>query len=313
MGRKRNGEFSVDRATLSNFSERRQLLKLLLGIIFYPAAIAQASSRESAKYSVYWLNLGDGIVNSPAGTVVSKGPPGSLMKLVAAAALMEENLPPAFRTIDCRGTIVVNGRRYSCLHPHGRVSLTTAIGQSCNVFFAKAAGYLHLTTFFHYLKVLGIPRPQAGKQAASRQSFASLDYVLGLAPGFELSSLQILQLVGQIATRGKMPPVRSVDQPERGTDRATVSFADHTWNVLQEGMKLAGRSGTAKNLDPENKLHVAVKTGTTLHGEKFQSWLAGYFPYEAPKYLFCIRANVGASYDKAIPIARRFLFGRTWS
>src|SRR6516162_2760713 len=109
MGRKRNGEFSVDAATLSNFSERRQLLKLLLGIIFYPAAIVAASGKESSKYSIYWLNLSDGIVNSLDDTLVSAGPPGSLMKLVAAAALMQENLPPARKTVDCRGTIVVNG------------------------------------------------------------------------------------------------------------------------------------------------------------------------------------------------------------
>jgi cell division protein FtsI/penicillin-binding protein 2 len=310
MGRKRNGEFSVDAATLSNFSERRQLLKLLLGIIFYPAAIVAASGKESSKYSIYWLNLSDGIVNSLDDTLVSAGPPGSLMKLVAAAALMQENLPPARKTVDCRGTIVVNGSRYSCLHPHGRVSLTTAIGQSCNVFFAKAARYLPLATFFHYLKAFGISRLQVEGAGLRRSSSDSLEYVLGLARGFELSSLQILQLIGQIATRGKMPPVRSAKQQ---TGRTTVAFADHTWNVLQEGMKLAGRSGTAKNLDPENKLHLAVKTGTTLHGEKFQSWLAGYFPYEAPRYVFCLRANVGASYDQAIPIARRFLFGRTWS
>lgn len=317
MGRKRYGEFSVDQATPSNFSERRQILKLLVGIIFYPVTIVSASDKGIGKYDIYWLKLSEGVIESLDETGISTGPPGSLMKLVAATALMENNLPPARSTIDCRGTIVVNGKRYSCLHPHGRVVITTAIGQSCNVFFAKAARFLPLSTFFHYLKKFGIsppdPKPSNAMDRSRMQSLDSLEYILGLAPAFEVSSLQILQLVGQIASRGKMPPVQSASHPELRSTPNIINFADHTWNVLQEGMKLAGRSGTAKNLDPNNKLHLAVKTGTTLHGEKFQSWITGYFPYEAPKYVFCLRANVGASYDRAIPVARRFLFGRTWS
>jgi cell division protein FtsI/penicillin-binding protein 2 len=312
MGRKRNGEFSVDDAPPPNFSERRWFLKLLVSIIFYPVALEKTVAIESSDYSVYWLKLGDGAVNSSGGTSIAEGKPGSLMKLVAAAALIEENLPASRKIVDCRGAIVVNGKRYCCLHPHGRVSLTTAIGQSCNVFFARAARELHLSTFMHYLEMFGIRPLESRKPGSRRSASASVEYVLGLANGFELTSLQIIQLVALIATRGKMPPVHLAQQEGRQGISQAVHFADHTWNVLQEGMKLAGRSGTAKNLDPGNKLHLAVKTGTTIHGQKFQSWVAGYFPYESPRYVFCLRANVGTSYDQAIPLARGFLFAKTW-
>jgi cell division protein FtsI/penicillin-binding protein 2 len=128
----------------------------------------------------------------------------------------------------------------------------------------------------------------------------------------EATSIQILQMVALIAGRGRIPPMHPAVGvlPKRSV--VEVHFGEHTWNVLQEGMKIAVRSGTAKNLDQDDKLHLAVKTGTTEHGRKFQSWLAGYFPYDSPRYAFCLRANVGTSYEQAVPLARNILFNRTW-
>ena len=291
-----------------NFSERRHFLKLLLGIIYCPVA-PLAMARQKSSHTVCWVHLGDGTVEGLENEFKATGPPGSLMKLVAAAALLEENLPGARRTIDCRGTVIVNHESYSCLHPHGRICLTEAIGQSCNVFFAKAAQEINLPCFHRYLAKFSLI-PAAASLPPGRA--CSVDYVLGLAKGFETTSLQILQLVAAIALRGRIPPMHLARETKQLSSGRTIDFADHTWNVLQEGMKIAARSGTAKNLDQGNKLHVAVKTGTTLHGQKFQSWLAGYFPYEEPRYAFCLRANVGTSYGEATPLARQFLFSKNW-
>lgn len=291
-----------------NFSERRHFLKLLLGIIYCPVA-PFAIARQASSYSVCWLHLGDGTVEGLENELQAKGPPGSVMKLVAAAALLEENLPAARRTIDCRGTVIVNHESYSCLHPHGRICLTEAIGQSCNVFFAQAAQDINLPCLLAYLAKFSLAPAMA---SISGGRSCSVDYVLGLAKGFETTSLQILQLVAAIALRGRIPPMHLVREAKQCSPGKTIDFTDHTWNMLQEGMKIATVSGTAKKLDPGNKLHVAVKTGTTLHGQKFQSWLAGYFPYEDPRYAFCLRANVGTSYGEATPLARQFLFGKNW-
>jgi len=147
---------------------------------------------------------------------------------------------------------------------------------------------------------------------AERYRFNSIEYVLGLSQRLEnITSLQLLQLVSLIARRGEAS-VWLDHKLRQNLNIKDVQLSEHTWNVLQEGMKYACRNGTAKGLDPENKLRLAVKTGTTQEGNKFQSWLAGYFPYDSPRYVFCLRAHSGTSYEEAVPLAHNFLFGQNW-
>lgn len=295
-----------------SLSDRRQFLKLVLGIFSYSLGTEVTAENNQSSYFA-WLNLANGESLFPPGGNLAKGPPGSLMKLVATCATLELRLPAAVKTIECCGHILVNGRQYSCRFSHGRVNITEALGQSCNVFFARAAEDLSLSTFLRYLSVFGIDSISSRqKQVQDQHNQSSLDYVLGLAGGFELTACQILNLVAIIAFRGKMIVLPKAESQEQQSLISPAEISQHTWNVLAEGMKAAGRSGTAKYLDPENKLHLAVKTGTSVRGKKFQSWLAGYFPYDAPRYAFCLRAFSGTSYDQAVPLARHFLFSKSW-
>jgi cell division protein FtsI/penicillin-binding protein 2 len=82
--------------------------------------------------------------------------------------------------------------------------------------------------------------------------------------------------------------------------------------MLQQGMQLAVRLGTAKQLDVENRMRIAAKTGTTPHGKTFQSWITGYFPYDKPRHAFVLRSSVGTSQDQAVPLAHKFLFATQW-
>jgi cell division protein FtsI/penicillin-binding protein 2 len=70
--------------------------------------------------------------------------------------------------------------------------------------------------------------------------------------------------------------------------------------------------GTAAKLDPENKMHIAAKTGTSPDGNKFQSWIIGYFPTDNPKHAFCLNSLAGNSQEAAVPQAHKFLFATTW-
>ena len=64
-------------------------------------------------------------------------PPGSIFKLVTAAALIENDMAD-FETT-CTGSTVVNGKEIACTGEHGHVDLAGAIEHSCNVYFAQAA------------------------------------------------------------------------------------------------------------------------------------------------------------------------------
>ncbi len=293
-------------------NSRREFLSLLLATLCCP--IGQNGNAKTSEHErFYFAKLSSGIIYLPNTSPIDYGQPGSLMKLVAAAAIVEQHLPSAYRTIDCKGAIIMNGQKFTCRHVHGHLGLVQAIAQSCNVFFCHASKELSKDCFIHYLKNFGLTQSLPASLLENKNpKLKSIDFILGTAPEFELSAIQILQMTSLIANRGKLTPASFYGKSDRITPILDPHFSEHTWNMLQQGMQMACQRGTAKNLDPQNKLHIAAKTGTTVHGYTFQSWLAGYFPYEAPRYAFCLRAKVGTSYDQAIPLARQALFERSW-
>ncbi len=298
----------------SNSTGRRAFLKSLLGlgsVLETPSALAHPQPEGS----FYWADLKSGQVGFPTGTSVKQALPGSIMKLVAAAAIREHNLLPANDKLECVGSVSINRKKYCCQLAHGKVSLTEAIGQSCNCFFAQAAEHLNPAVFLETARRLKLDQPVAHRQSAAFPKVptaSAQDYVLGLAADLELNALQLMQLVAMIALKGHIPAMHSAEDPVQSTVTMDEPFAAGTFAVLHQGMHLACTGGTAKQLDPENRLHLAAKTGTTPHGSKFQSWIAGFFPYEAPRHVFCARATNGTSQDQAVPLARKYLFATEW-
>lgn len=291
---------------------RREFIAALFAAPLLSNTLTAKADNISVHEHFYCADLKRGTVVLPKEHLIDKGKPGSLMKLIAATAILEENLPASIQAVDCRGSIIVAGQRYICRYPHGRLTLTEAIGQSCNVFFAHSSTQLNSQCFLHYLKKFGLGSTDSSK-LARHSTESSIDLILGLADGFELSAMQILQMITSIATRGKLTQLCAHDNAKQNIVIPGVILHEHTWDVLNTGMQIACERGTAKKLDPQNKLHLAAKTGTTIHGKTFQSWLAGYFPYESPRYSFCLRAKVGTSYDQAVPIAREILFSKSWT
>lgn len=71
---------------------------------------------------------------------VGQYPPGSIFKLITAAAIIDEGMTDF--TVDCEGGIEIAGQEITCWSEHGKIGLTGAIEHSCNVYFAEAARVL---------------------------------------------------------------------------------------------------------------------------------------------------------------------------
>ncbi len=279
---------------------RREFLSLLLALF---CSMRVKSSLANGKFQghYYFCDLKTGLVERSDADLVS-GKPGSLMKLVIASAFSECKLPAAHQSIICNGTTVVDGERFSCRAAHGKVDLSLALGYSCNVFFASTVRQLNVQNLSLYMERFGL---KVSGKLLHRNSLSTRNFVnfaLGLSDAIQVDGVQIVKAISLIALKGKLPN----GSPE-------ISFSERTWEILQGGMRLAVRKGSARNLDPEDKLHIAAKTGTSTQGENFQSWIAGFFPYEKPRYVFCIRAPFGTSWDAAVPLARQFLASRNWN
>lgn len=300
----------------SNFTGRRQFLKSLLGL----SGVVEASRAEAKVASLpagyfYWADLKAGQVGFPTGTSAEPGPPGSVLKLVSAAAMRDKNVFPANQTFECGGTIVLNKKNYSCRVAHGRLTLTQAIAHSCNVFFAQAAERVSAEMVLDYARRFGLDKSAAGYPSGpfpDKATAGAQSYVLGLCQDLKPQGLQILRMVALIATRGCLPCLHSAESPYPGGQPFRLQLSAATWSVLTQGMHLACREGTARELDPSDRLRVAAKTGTAPYGKTFQSWVAGYFPCDAPRYAFCARALNGTSQEKAVPLARKYLFSTEW-
>jgi cell division protein FtsI/penicillin-binding protein 2 len=237
------------------------------------------------------------------------------MKIVATAAFAEERLVSLRETVDCVGKLSLKHQDVVCQYPHGRLTLEQALGKSCNVFFATMSARLHGDIFGRYAESFGLNAAVAKRDPGlfpKKFDEQSINYVLGLAEDLQPNALQLMRLSALVATRGRVPYMHSAEDLDEHEPPFELTLSDLTWKQIADGMQLCVRGGTAKQLDPENRLHIAAKTGTAQHGTKFQSWITGYFPIENPEHAFCVWSPNGTSQDAAVPFAKKVLLSTTW-
>ncbi len=296
---------------------RRRFLKSLLGLGGGGASAESAVQAKSVKEDkshtggmLFWTFLKTGNVGFPGGLQIPHERPGSIMKIITAAALLNEGLLSHQELFDCTGSVKVAKpgepqQTTSCPGPHGQVNLETAIGLSCNCYFAHNSLKLTSATIIGYASKFGLDKPAAGfAPGAFPKSPKStlVDYAIGLASDMQPNALQLMRLSALIAQNGVITPLKNMmGEPDPAFK---LELKDNTFHHIQKGMQLVSEKGTGKNLDPSHKLLIACKTGTIPHGQKFKSWITGYFPYNNPDHAFCLYAPSGRSVESAIPQAR---------
>lgn len=301
----------------ANCIGRRGFLRSLFGVgtVVENNALA-ANAKPVGRF--FWADLRTGQVGFPSGFNIGNAQPGSLMKLVAAAALLEEALITPNETVECKGTTVIDKEKIVCQGAHGQVNVAHALAKSCNVYFAEMSKRLHAAVFLDYGRRFGLNKDVAklpsGPFPLKPSHSESLHYVLGSTDDLRPQAIQILRMTALIANRGHIVHLHSADDPDPNAPPFELHLKDETWTQLQRGMEFAVSEGTCKKLDPEKKMHICAKTGTVKHGAKFQSWVTGYFKAEAEKpiYAFCVLSPSGISVDAAVPVAHDFLHATTW-
>ncbi len=299
--------------------DRRGFIRSLFGITGV-LPVAQQMAEARGQVSFFWCNLNNGQVGFPTGLSVPTERPGSIMKLVAAAALIDEGLYHGNEKYQCTGTYTIGKEAVHCQNAHGKIDLTQAIGKSCNIFFAQATKHLTARAFLDKARQFALDKPCAGTASGAfptePSQSGSLHYVLGLAPDLTPSALQLMRLAALvgIAPGAALAPLHSAENLDlKAKEPLFVSpLTALSHKVLADGMRLSATAGTAKKLDEGDKLKVAAKTGTTPHGNKFQSYVIGYFPYDKPAHAFVLYAPSGTSQDSAVPKARGYLMSTTW-
>ena len=88
-------------------------------------------------------------------------PPGSVFKIVTAAAGLEEGVITPDATIDCHGYFKLGKKNYRCWRKggHGRMDLRNAIIQSCDVYFYTVGFRLGIDRLSRYAFGFGLGSP----------------------------------------------------------------------------------------------------------------------------------------------------------
>lgn len=107
--------------------------------------------------------------------------PGSVFKLVTAAAVLEEGCFTLQSTFNCPGYIVVSGQRYRCNHTdgHGVMNMTLSMMNSCNPAFITMGQKLGAQKFSRYFEAFGLTQKTGIDIPGESTSYYHLENKMG--------------------------------------------------------------------------------------------------------------------------------------
>lgn len=233
--------------------------------------------------------------------------PGSTMKVVTAAAALEEDVVDPEEMIDCEGgEYRFGGHVVRDEHPAGELDFRQSLEQSSNIAFAKIASRIAPPRFYKYVRdfgfgiISGVDLPGEAKGEVKKpdefkegtQEFMAFGYQLAVTP------LQLVCAYAAIANGGVMMKPHLLKKrldrngeviEEIGAQEIRRVVSRETADTL--GAMLVGvvEKGTGKAARIEG-LRVAGKTGTAQQitggfysKEKYNASFVGFFPADDPK------------------------------
>jgi penicillin-binding protein 2 len=269
--------------------------------------------------------------------------PGSTVKpFIAIGALNEKIISPG-ETIISTGSISITNPYFPDQKTifrdwkaHGPVDMRKAIAVSSNVYFYEiGGGYkgregLGIARIEKYMRLFGfgqkvgitlsteqegiIPTPAWKAEHFKDGTWRvgdTYNTVIGQY-GVQVTPLQEVRAVAAIANKGKLFTPTIVKLKEKSQPSFIKIPVDQEYfKVVQEGMRQAVLSGTAKGLHIP-QVAVAAKTGTAQIGitkKRVHSWVIGFFPYDHPRYAFAVIMEKGPSENLtgALYVFRRLL------
>ncbi len=253
--------------------------------------------------------------------------PGSIYKIVTAAAAIE-TIPDIWeQTFTCQGEMIYNeeaGDKVTCLSKHGKISFQDAFMRSCNCAFAQIADQLGGTILQQYAEKFGLTSTltfdgittAAGNIESNNAAPVSVAWsAIGQHKDL-INPCSFLTFVGAIAAGGEGKEPYAVSQITGG------SWVTHTAAPTSTGQLLSPETAQALQKLMRNNVmnyygdehfpgfHVCAKTGTAeVGGEKAPtSMLAGFLADSEHPLAFIITVEEGGSgRQTCIPILEQLL------
>ena len=289
-------------------------------------------------------SLWDGLTGDPKTPLLNRAiqgqyAPGSLFKVVVAAAGLEEGLITPETTVFCPGYASIYGHVFKCNRPagHGVVSLGRAIGESCNVFFYQLGARLEIQRLAAYARKFGlgtasgvdlpseapglIPDPAWKERFFKAPWYQGETISVSIGQGQVLATpLQMARMMAAIANGGRLVQphiVRLISgKPVPYEPPRSMGFRPSTIAAIRQGLYMAVNSGGSGQRAQVTDLVVAGKTGSAqvvsstrltkdVNAIQPHAWFAGFAPLDGPRIVLAVLVDHGGSGGaSAAPVAR---------
>lgn len=239
--------------------------------------------------------------------------PGSVFKLVTAAAAID-NIPNIQKKIYyCNGVLNIGNQKVTCPKAHGSITIKQALAVSCNVTFGRISlklgssvlqKYAEKAGFNSSLDVDGI-KTAIGKVDAANASGVDLAW-LGVGQYTNTANpLNFMAYVGAIANKGIRVTPRLL---ENSSVSQTQIISAKTANTIKEMM----RNDVLSNYGEWNYsgLKLCAKSGTAQlsKDEEPDAWFVGFMDRsDCPLAFVAVVENGGAGSTIAGPVAGKVL------
>ncbi len=254
-------------------------------------------------------------------------PPGSIFKLVVAAAALEKGVIDGNSTFYCSGSEKFGNIEIGCStggeEGHGEINLNDAFAYSCNSAFIQMGKRVGSEDIIKMARAMGlgevpirdIPNICNGHVTENKDAQGAGIGNLSIGQGSMLvTPLQVARVTNIIANSGndiELSLIKNSDDIAavssafaesytKRTVRSNVISAD-TARQLRHLMKLTAQYGTAAS--GNSNLSFAGKTGSAEDGETVHGWFTGFTPAEEPRYTITVFVEEGKSgRASAVPI-----------
>ena len=217
-------------------------------------------------------------------------PPGSVFKLVVAAAGLESGSISRSTPVDCRGQFAIGDRVFKDWKKggHGLVTLHEGLVHSCDIYFYTLGQQLGIDQIAHYAVQLGlghrtgidlpaensgiVPSREWKERALGKPWYPGETISVAIGQGFvTVTPLQMATLIGTIANNGVQYQPRVVRQLKKRQDGTlvdiepsrseTVQLQQETLTALHEALRDVVVSGTGRRAQSRG-IAISGKTGT---------------------------------------------------
>lgn len=251
--------------------------------------------------------------NPEPGTFINKvvssaSTPGSIFKLVTAAAALEEIKDIHDWNFECIGSHTIGGEEITCTAVHGYQNLESALANSCNCAFAELTVQMGTDVMEDIVKKLGLTKSydiNGIETEPGSFTFDTYDINLGWAGigQFEdqVNPLSMMVYMGAIAGGGEAAsPHILMEEPSGTVDLLHGGIAMQLDEMMRNNVIVTYGDGNYPGLE----LRAKSGTAETGNGNAPNAWFCGYSGDYA--FIVCVE-NGGYGSAVAGPVANSVL------